>query len=86
MHAFNYERPHEALGMDVAGNIYHKSKRKWTEQDQELSYPTNFLKRKVGNNGWIKIYGTPIRISTALSGWHVGLRTMQDQQYLDSLS
>lgn len=81
-HIFNYERPHEALGMDVPSNIYRRSEHKWTEQDQELSYPTNFLKRKVSNSGWIKIYGTPIRISTALSGWHVGLRTMENQQYL----
>jgi hypothetical protein len=39
-HEFNYERPHEALGMRCPAELYQASSRKYTGSPQELIYPT----------------------------------------------
>lgn len=79
---FNFERPHEAIGMRVPADLYHKSERAWTNERHELDYPAGFLKRKVSRNGVVGIESTYISITTALAGWHVGLKPSPDQNYL----
>lgn len=81
-HTFNYERPHEALGMRRPGELYQKSERKWNGQTDELTYPEGLFRRKVPRNGMIGIDGIKIGISMALSGWHVGLKPCPEDQFL----
>ena len=81
-HTFNFERPHEAIGMKVPADLYQKSERRWTPQTDELDYSASYMKRKVIECGTICVEGVKIGLSTALAGWHVGLKPCPDQQYL----
>lgn len=81
-HTFNFERPHEALGMRVPGDLYRKSDRLWTQEPEELTYPAGYLKRKVSVGGQIGMEGAKIAISTALAGWHIGLKPCADHEWL----
>jgi putative transposase len=81
-HQFNHERPHEALNMRVPADLYVKSQRKYESGDFELSYPPDYLRRKVNATGCISIMDTYIPISSALTGWDVGLKPMADGCYM----
>jgi putative transposase len=78
---FNDQRPHEALGMRVPADVYVKSPRKFDGDSFELSYPTEYLTRKVGASGSIVITSRVIPISKALRGWHVGLKVTGCRHY-----
>jgi hypothetical protein len=78
---FNNQRPHEALGMRVPADVYVKSQRKFDADNFELSYPTEYLTRKVGASGNIGIMNREILISKALRGWHIGLKVTGCKHY-----
>ena len=69
---YNEERPHEALGMRCPAEVYKPSPRKWQGTPDELIYE-GIDTRKVTTVGTIRWNGAMLRISTALSGWNVGL-------------
>ena len=69
---FNHERPHESLAMKVPADVYQNSQRKWYGTPDEIDYGT-METRKVVKGGRICFEGEPIGISTAISGWNVGL-------------
>jgi putative transposase len=71
---FNQERPHEALGMKRPAEIYQPSARKFMGTPQDLSYP-GMQTRRVQRTGCIGWAGYHVFISTALSGWSVGLES-----------
>ena len=70
---FNYERPHEALGMRCPGELYRSSERKYEGTPDELHYP-QMCARRVGAKGAIKVDNQHFFLSTALAGWDVGLK------------
>ena len=72
-HEFNYERPHEALGMRCPAELYQASSRKYTGSPQELIYPT-MATRSVRPNGQISWQAQEFFISNSLAGWSVGLK------------
>ena len=78
-HEFNWERPHEALGMRVPGEVYSKSRRAYEAEIPQIQYPPQYLIRKVSNAGMLTVDDKRIFISSSLRGWHVGLKpvTMQ---------
>ena len=71
--SFNYERPHEALGMRTPGEVYVASERKYEGTPEDLEYPQMCPRPREGNRinqrGWAKLF-----LSTALAGWSVGLK------------
>jgi hypothetical protein len=71
---FNTQRPHEAIGMRVPADLYTKSERRFDPDGFELSYPCDYLRRRVDSGGDINVIGSRILISTALRGWDVGLK------------
>src|SRR5439155_4281294 len=73
---FNEERPHEALGMRTPVELYSRSNREFKGTPDDLSYP-GMESRKVQVHGRIRWAGEPIFISTALSGWSVGLEPLR---------
>lgn len=78
----NEERPHEALGMKVPAAVYQPSERKWSrEEEVELEYPLEYLKRRVSSSGSIKISGVAIRVTQALAKWDVGLKASGPSLY-----
>lgn len=81
-HTFNFERPHQALEMRVPGDLYQKSQRSYGGTPSEIDYPSGFISRKVHSIGDIRIDGLRIPISSALSGWHIGLKFTGPDAYL----
>jgi putative transposase len=71
--SFNYERPHEALGMRCPGELYRASERKYQGTPEDLDYP-QMCARRVSAQGTIKLDGQALFLSTALAGWSVGLK------------
>jgi len=70
---FNYERPHESLGMRCPSELYRASQRKYEGTPQDLDYP-NMCARRVSSHGLIKVDSQPFFLSNALAGWSVGLK------------
>lgn len=69
---FNDERPHEALGMKRPAEVYEPSSRKFEGTPADLTYP-RMDPRRVHRTGHIHYGKQSIFISSALSGWSVGL-------------
>jgi len=78
---FNHERPHEALGMRTPAEVYVRSERSWEPGELELTYPSDHLRRLVGRTGTLKLHNHRVGISTALGGWHVGLKQLEKGRY-----
>jgi transposase InsO family protein len=78
--SFNYERPHEALGMRCPGELYRSSERKYEGTPEDLSYPT-MLARRVHQKGYLHWCNERIYLSAALAGWSVGLQFKGQGQY-----
>jgi transposase InsO family protein len=77
---FNEQRPHEALGMKCPGELYEPSQRKYEGTPQDLSYP-GMESRRVKATGEICYENQMVFISTALSGWSVGLECCEEGKY-----
>lgn len=71
--SFNYERPHETLGMRTPGEVYVASERKYEGTPEDLEYP-KMCTRRVNPTGSISLNGESIFLSTSLAGWSVGLK------------
>lgn len=79
-HTFNYERPHESLGMKCPAELYQKSPRHYEGTPEDLVYPRMESRRvsKVGEIAWAH---HRVFISTALAGWSVGLEPHAETKY-----
>jgi transposase InsO family protein len=78
---FNYERPHEALGLHVPAELYRKSARRFDPSPAELTYPAGYERRLVTTAGSVTLHTRCIRISEAIRGWHVGLQQVGAHVY-----
>ncbi len=78
---YNEERPHESLGLGVPAEFYKNSSRKYPGSDVELRYASDVLSRRVMTGGQIRLEGARVLISTALSGWDVGLKREAPRRY-----
>lgn len=78
----NEERPHEGLGMRVPAELYKKSDRKFEcNEEVELEYPPEHIKRRVNSEGVIRVLGAAVRITQALAQWDVGLKEFGEGKY-----
>lgn len=75
---FNEVRPHEAIGMQTPAQVYSPSQRRYEPFD-ELQYPEGFIPRKVCSGGKIKLQNARIHISTVFSGYHLGLKPVDEK-------
>ena len=78
-HTFNWQRPHEALGMKTPGSVYMPSTRAYDPSHVEIAYPPDWLERLVTSNGSIRLCSVQIHISLALAGFVVGLQPVADR-------
>lgn len=69
---FNAQRPHEALAMKTPSEVYRDSSRTWEGTPTDINYP-DMMTRRVLKTGRVCIEGQRILLSTALTGWSVGL-------------
>lgn len=78
-HEFNWERPHEALGMRTPGEIYVPSARRYRPEPVDIAYPAGWLERRVASNGSIMLCSNHVFVSTALDGFVLGLQPVSDR-------
>jgi putative transposase len=70
---FNWQRPHEALGMKCPAEVYANSARPYEGMPETLDYG-GMQTRRIMTTGRLVWHGQTIFISTALKGWDVGLK------------
>jgi hypothetical protein len=76
--SFNYERPHESLGMKCPAEFYRASERKYQGTPEDLEY-AQMCPRRVNQTGRIKLDGQDLFLSTSLAGWSVGLKPIAEE-------
>ena len=76
---FNWQRPHEALGMRTPGTVYAASSISYDSAPVDIGYPAGWMERRVSPSGVIWLCGTPIAISSSLGGFVVGLQPVADR-------
>lgn len=80
VNTYNFQRPHEAIGMKVPGILYKESEYKYTnDMEDPLKYSLHDIVRKISYSGYIKIVNNKeVFISSALSGENIGLRELDE--------
>jgi transposase InsO family protein len=73
-HVYNFERPHQALELEVPASRYHPSSRAFPETLPPVLYQPGDLLRKVQLNGEVWFKGRPFKIGTAFYRQPVALR------------
>lgn len=80
---YNYERPHEALGLGVPSGRYQPSSRSYPEQLPPIEYESGTIVRMVKSDASIGFRGRRYRIGKAFRNQPVALRaTAVDGQYV----
>ena len=79
---YNFERPHEALGMKTPGSCYTKSPRNWNGILKSPEYDTEMDVRKVCQSGCIWLKQEEYYIGQSLQGEYIGLKH-NDAEELD---
>jgi len=78
---YNWERPHEALGMKTPGEIYMASHRPYPTRLLEPEYHDEWEVRGVGACGTIKWRNARIFVGKVLSGERIGLEPVADGEW-----
>lgn len=71
--SYNFERPHQALGLQPPATLYRPSARPYPAVLQDPHYPADAAVRRVRSNGEIRWKGKLIFVSEALIGEAVGI-------------
>ncbi len=71
---YNYERPHEALGMGVPGSRYRASGRSFPQKLPPIEYGPGDLVRKVCRPGQMSFQGHTYRVPKAFCGHPIAMR------------
>lgn len=74
---FNYERPHQAIGLRPPATLYLPSPRPYPDKLEDPRYPADAAIRRVRSNGQIKWRGNLVFLSEALAGELVGITEAQ---------
>jgi hypothetical protein len=78
---YNQERPHEALAMRTPAELYAPSSRAYSGTPDHLDYPQDYLQRRVNATGQFHLRDVAWRLSSALSGWNIGLKPLSESSY-----
>lgn len=76
---YNFDRPHEALGMETPGAVYRFSERGYTTKTAPIKYNPEFVVRPVRTSGEILWKGKRVYISQVLSGERIGLLQLEEE-------
>lgn len=78
---YNFERPHEALGMKTPGSCYQASPRRWNGVLKSPEYNREEMDvRKVCQSGCLWLKGKEHYIGQTLAGEYVGLKNNQNDE------
>ncbi len=78
-YCYNYERPHESLGLDVPAKHYKKSKRRYMETPKEPEYDTGKQLRKVNFKGYISVDQHRYYLSESLIDKYIEIIPIDEQ-------
>ena len=78
-HVYNFERPHQALGMHTPASRYAASTRSMPSKLAPIEYGPDDQVRRVQDGGWISFRGQDFRLCKALAGEPVALRPRADR-------
>jgi len=78
---YNYQRPHEALGLQVPGDLYVPSPRGYPSRLPEIAYPGAYHVRWVGPCGTMRWASGKVFVSKALAGEPVGLEAVAEGRW-----
>ena len=78
---YNCLRPHEALGLTPPARHYHPSERPWPPRLASLTYPTEYLVRRIAPSGVLNWHQRQIYLSTSLAGQDIGLHPVSATHY-----
>lgn len=81
-HAYNTDRPHEALAQTTPASGYQPSPRAFPERLPRLYYPADFEVRRVVSSGVFKWHSHAVRLGEALSGEDIGLEPIADGEWM----
>lgn len=70
---YNFERPHEAIGLNVPASRYNPSLRPFPEKLPPLEYPREAFVRKVQQGGEFSFKGRTFKISKCFAGYPIGV-------------
>lgn len=71
---YNYQRPHEALGMKVPAELFRKNRRRRPRRIPPWKYPAHWERRWVKGNGEIRWRGVQRYVGEAFVKEYVGLK------------
>jgi putative transposase len=77
IHYFNFIRPHEAIDQRTPGSLYRLSQREWKGVFKSPEYSSDYIIRKVKDNGSIKLKGFQIYLGRVLGREPVGLQEIE---------
>ena len=81
-YVYNFERPHQALDLDVPSKRYRMSRRSYPEKLPEIEYGPDVDVRKVQDGGVVYFRGEKYRVSKRFKGQPVAIRpTIEDGIY-----
>ena len=80
---YNFERPHEALGMAVPASRYQESPRSFPDILPPIEYGPGDIVRKVQDKGIVHFRGRIFTIPTAFRGYPVALRSTLTAGFYD---
>lgn len=75
---YNYDRPHDALGLEVPATRYRPSSRRRPTKVPQVEYPPGATLRTGNKDGWISWRGKRIKVGVALCGEKVEVRETDD--------
>jgi transposase InsO family protein len=78
-HVYNFQRPHEAIGMQVPASRYSASARSMPSKLPDIEYGPEDIVRRVGDGGRISMRAHKLRVGKALIGQDVALRPRPDR-------
>jgi len=73
-HDYNYERPHEAIGMAVPSQRYEASKKQMPRKLPLIEYNDNAILRMVRGNGYISYKNKEYLVGEAFKGNHIEIK------------
>lgn len=75
---YNFERPHEGLGMDIPSERFRPSPRSYEETSKPLEYPAHFEVRLVSQDSTIRWNSRKVFVSHLLGRQHVGFEQVAE--------
>lgn len=81
MQEYDFEYPHEALGMKPPTACYSPSLRVYPERIPEVEYGSEYMVRQVRSNGEIRWNGGLLYICETMAGEPVGLKQVNDRYW-----